>query len=65
MAMTRRTKAARRKEILIAYVRVTAGRLPENLDELLRAIRAKVSPDVTEDELRDAIAWALRIAPCW
>jgi len=53
-------KATRRKEqIVLCYVVATGGRLPENLGNLLRAIR-EVIPDVTESDLRAAITWSLR-----
>jgi hypothetical protein len=52
--------ATRRKEqIALCYVVASGGRLPENLGNLLRAIR-EVIPDVTESDLRDAITWAIR-----
>ena len=50
----------RRKSILLAYVVATGGRLPvPPLDELLRAVREKV-PDITREELADALRWAIR-----
>ena len=52
-------KKARREQIVMAYVLATGGRLPEDLDKLLAAIRELV-PDLTEADLRDAIAWSLR-----
>ena len=36
--------------------------LPENLDNLLGAMR-EVMPDIAESDLRTAIAWALRQIP--
>lgn len=39
---------------------IILGRLPENLSDLLRRMRERV-PDVSEAELRDAIAWSLRV----
>src|SRR5262249_7954124 len=44
------------------YVLVTEGRLPTNLGKLLDAMRQIVG-DVTEDEVRKSIAWALRQMP--
>jgi 3-methyladenine DNA glycosylase AlkD len=52
-------KTARKQDIVLAYVLATGGRLPESLDNLLEKIRALV-PDLTESDLRKAIAWALR-----
>jgi hypothetical protein len=37
----------------------TGGGLPENLGELLRAMRETI-PDLTESDLRAAIMWSLR-----
>jgi hypothetical protein len=51
-----------RNPIALAYVLVTGGRLPTNLDALLRAIRVLV-PDVTEADVGKVIAWALRQVP--
>ena len=48
--------------LALAYVLVTGGRLPTNLDALLRAIRVLV-PDVTEADVRKVIAWALHQVP--
>jgi|AmaraimetFIIA100_FD_contig_81_2919199_length_497_multi_3_in_0_out_0_1 hypothetical protein len=55
-------KATQRKQdIALCYLLATGGRLPENLASLLEAIRALI-PDLTESDLRAAIAWALRQA---
>jgi len=43
----------------MAYVLATGGRLPTNLAKLLRDMREIVG-DVTENEVRAAIRWALR-----
>jgi hypothetical protein len=53
---------ARRKRfehIVWAYVVATGGRLPENLGDLLRAVR-EIIPDVSEREFSDALTWAIR-----
>ena len=49
----------RREAIIMTFVLVTNGRLPTHLGELLRAMRLGI-PDLSEDELRRAIRWALR-----
>src|SRR5262249_26583078 len=54
-----RMTRARKEQIVMAYVLVTRGRLPTNLNTLLDAMR-KMIGDVTESEVREAIAWALR-----
>jgi hypothetical protein len=51
-----------RNPIALAYVLVTGGRLPTNLDALLRAIRVLV-PDVTEADVRDRMDAATGAAP--
>jgi len=53
---------ARKEAIAMAYVLVTKGRLPANLNNLLRAM-GEIVGDVTESEVRSAIAWALRQVP--
>ena len=53
---------ARKEQIVWCYLVVTGGRLPENLDNLLGAMR-EVMPDIAESDLRTAIAWALRQIP--
>jgi hypothetical protein len=55
-------KRARKEQIVWCYLVVTGGRLPENLDNLLGAMR-EVMPDIAESDLRTAIAWALRQIP--
>jgi hypothetical protein len=52
-------KTARKQQIVLAYVLATKGRLPTNLDVLLRDMRERIG-DVTEDEVRASIKWALR-----
>jgi len=46
----------------MAYVLATRGRLPDNLDKLLREMR-EIIGDVSEREVRAAIKWALRQLP--
>ena len=57
--MKRATPRERFERLVHAFVLVTDGRLAEDLGELLRAMGERV-PDVSEGELRDAIAWSLR-----
>jgi hypothetical protein len=52
-------KTARKLDIVHAYVMATGGQLPTDLDKLLRAMRETI-PDLTENDLRAAIKWALR-----
>src|SRR6516162_9853616 len=52
-------KTARKQDIVLAYVLVTRGRLPDNLDKLLRAMREMIG-DMSENEVRAAVRWALR-----
>lgn len=52
-------KTARKQQICMAYVLATKGRLPTNLDKLLADMR-EIMGDVSEAEVRKAIAWALR-----
>jgi hypothetical protein len=54
-------KKARRETIVMAYVLATGGRLPDDLDKLLAAMREMV-PGVTEGEVRKALALTLREA---
>jgi len=49
----------RREAIILAYALVTGGRLPTDLGELLRAMRERMG-EVSEEEVRKAIAWSLR-----
>jgi hypothetical protein len=58
-ALSPRMKTARKQDIVMAYVLATKGRLPDNLDKLLQAMR-EIIGDVSESEVRKAIAWALR-----
>jgi len=55
----RRLMRRRKEQIVMAYVLATGGRLPTHLGELLRAMRERMG-DVSEDEVRRAIAWSLR-----
>jgi 3-methyladenine DNA glycosylase AlkD len=52
-------KTARKQDIVMAYVLATKGRLPNNLDSLLQAMR-EIIGDVSESKVRKAIAWALQ-----
>ena len=52
-------KKARKEQIVMAYVLATKGRLPTNLDKLLGDMR-EIMGNVSEDEVRKAIKWALR-----
>ena len=52
-------KTARKEQIAWCYVVVTGGRLPTDLDKLLGDMREMIG-DVSEDEVRKAIKWALR-----
>ena len=54
-----RLSKARKEAIIMAYVMVTRGRLPTNLNNLLTDMRLTI-PDLTESDLRKAIAWALK-----
>jgi hypothetical protein len=47
------------QRIARAYVLATGGRPPANLGDLMGAIHAAI-PDVSESELADALAWAIR-----
>jgi hypothetical protein len=55
----RRLSTARKEQICMCYVLVTRGRLPTDLGVLLAAMRERIG-DVSEDEVRKAIKWALR-----
>jgi hypothetical protein len=55
-------KTARKEQIAWCYVVVTEGRLPTDLGKLLQAMREMIG-EVTEDEVRASIKWALRQAP--
>ena len=50
---------ARKQDIALAYVVVTRGRIPTQLDNVLTAMRAMIG-DVSESDVREAIRWALR-----
>ena len=52
-------KTARKEQIVWCYVVVTGGKLPTNLNKLLGDMREMIG-DVSEDEVRAAIKWALR-----
>jgi uncharacterized protein YjeT (DUF2065 family) len=52
-------KRARKEQIAWCYVVVTEGRLPSDLGNLLRKMREMIG-DVSEDEVRASIKWALR-----
>jgi hypothetical protein len=52
-------KTARKQQIAWAYVMATKGRLPTNLNKLLGDMCEMIG-DVSEDEVRAAIKWALR-----
>jgi hypothetical protein len=54
-----RLSTQRKQEIVRCYIVATGGRLPRDLGKLLEAMRALI-PDLSEDELRKAVAWALR-----
>jgi hypothetical protein len=60
-ARTRLNKA-RKLDIVHAYVLATKGCLPTNLNKLLGDMREIVG-DVSESDVRQAIAWATRGAP--
>src|SRR5262245_46519940 len=49
----------RKQEIVRAYVLATGGRLPTDLDALLAAMRSHIG-DLSDAEVRCAIAWSLR-----
>jgi len=49
----------RKVAIVQCYVMATGGRLPTDLDQLLGVMRQSIG-DVTESEVRAAIAWSLR-----
>jgi hypothetical protein len=49
----------RKEQIVQCYVLATRGRLPEDLDQLLGAMRQSIG-ELTESEVRAAIAWSLR-----
>ena len=49
----------RKQQIVLAYVLATKGRLPTDLGKLLADMRERIG-DVTEDEVRASIKWALR-----
>jgi len=55
----RRLSRRRKEQIVMAYVLTTRGRLPTHLGELLRGMRARIG-DVSEGEVRAAIAWSLQ-----
>jgi hypothetical protein len=59
MTARSRLSTARKEQIVMAYVTVTNGRLPTDLDKLLGDVREMVR-DVSEADLRKAIAWALQ-----
>jgi len=50
-------KTARKWDIVRAYVLATGGRLPTDLEALLRAMQEMIG-DVTESEVRATIIWA-------
>ena len=52
-------KTARKEQIAMAFVMVTEGRIPTDLGKLLADMREMIG-DVSEDEVRAAIKWALR-----
>jgi hypothetical protein len=52
-------KTSRKQDIAMAFVLVTEGRIPTDLNKLLDGMRERV-PGVTEDEVRASIKWALR-----
>src|SRR5262249_59828514 len=54
-----RMKKARKEQICMAYVLATKGQLPTHLGKLLADMRALIG-DVSEADVRKAIAWALR-----
>ena len=55
-------KTARKEQIVWCYVVVTGGKLSTNLNKLLGDMREMIG-DVSEDEVRAAIKWALRQMP--
>jgi DNA-binding transcriptional regulator YdaS (Cro superfamily) len=55
----RRLTRQRRERIILAYVVATGGRLPTHLGRLLAAMRARMG-EVSEEEVRRAIAWVLK-----
>jgi hypothetical protein len=52
-------KTARKEAICMAYVLAAKGRLPTDLNKLLGNMREMVG-EVSETDVRKAIAWALR-----
>jgi len=61
-AQPQRLSKARKEQIIMAYVLATKGRLPDDLDKLLRDTRAIIG-DVSEADLRKAFRWGLRQVP--
>jgi hypothetical protein len=57
---TQRLSKTRKEQIAMAYVLATKGVLPTNLAKLLHDMREIVGGDVSEDEVRASIKWALR-----
>jgi hypothetical protein len=60
---TTRLSKARKLDIAHAYVLVTGGVLPTNLEKLLHDMREIMGGDVTEADVRKTIKWALQQRP--